>query len=100
MTKAVTKKKSASSAGDYSGLVGGISKLPDAVEHFQTPSGKSAPFSRSDLARAFPRPWSHYVLLISRSRSPEAFAFHHTAHPDEKTLAAELEKPRKQLEAR
>ena len=32
----------------------------------------------SDLARAFPLPWSHYVLLISRSRSPEAFAFYQT----------------------
>ena len=29
-----------------------------------------------DLARAFPLPWSHYVLLVSRSRSPEAFAFY------------------------
>jgi predicted nuclease of restriction endonuclease-like (RecB) superfamily len=32
----------------------------------------------SDLARAFPLPWSHYVLLIGRARSPEAFAFYHT----------------------
>jgi predicted nuclease of restriction endonuclease-like (RecB) superfamily len=31
----------------------------------------------SALARAFPLPWSHYVLLSSRSRSPEAFAFYH-----------------------
>lgn len=38
----------------------------------------SAPFQLTDLARAFPLPWSHYVLLISRSRSPEAFAFYHT----------------------
>jgi predicted nuclease of restriction endonuclease-like (RecB) superfamily len=45
---------------------------------FQTASGKSAPFALTDLARAFPLPWSHYVLLISRSRSPEAFAFYHT----------------------
>jgi predicted nuclease of restriction endonuclease-like (RecB) superfamily len=59
----------------------------------QTPSGKSAdpgirqtapgkssrsPLALSDLARAFPLPWSHYVLLTSRSRSPEAFAFYHT----------------------
>ena len=40
----------------------------------QTPS---AQFNLADLARAFPLPWSHYVLLISRSRSPEAFAFYH-----------------------
>lgn len=44
---------------------------------FQTPSEKSLPFTLADLARAFPLPWSHYVLLISRSRSPEAFAFYH-----------------------
>ena len=49
------------------------------VEICQTPSGKSgAPtLALADLARAFPLPWSHYVLLISRSRSPEAFAFYH-----------------------
>ena len=32
----------------------------------------------ADLARAFPLPWSHYVLLMGRSRSPEAFAFYQT----------------------
>jgi DUF1016 N-terminal domain len=31
-----------------------------------------------DLARAFPLPWSSYVLLISRARSPEAFVFYHS----------------------
>jgi predicted nuclease of restriction endonuclease-like (RecB) superfamily len=42
-------------------------------------SGTAAPlFALTDLARVFPLPWSHYVLLISRSRSPEAFAFYHT----------------------
>jgi len=43
----------------------------------QTLSCKSAAssFTLNDLARAFPLPWSHYVLLISRS--PEAFAFYH-----------------------
>jgi predicted nuclease of restriction endonuclease-like (RecB) superfamily len=30
-----------------------------------------------NLARAFPLPWSSYVLLISRARSPEAFIFYH-----------------------
>jgi predicted nuclease of restriction endonuclease-like (RecB) superfamily len=34
------------------------------------------PLSVSELARAFPLPWSHYVLLISRSRSPEALDFY------------------------
>lgn len=36
----------------------------------------TSPFALSDLARAFPLPWSHYVLLISRCRSPEAFSFY------------------------
>jgi hypothetical protein len=83
-----------------------IRATPSLVSHGpgnrQTPSGKSLPTQRSqaatpdgdivqtasalsslslplaDLARAFPLPWSHYVLLISRSRSPEAFAFYQT----------------------
>ncbi len=57
-----------------------LSAKSDAAGIRQTPSGKSTtpPFALSDLARAFPLPWSHYVLLISRSRSPEAFAFYHT----------------------
>ena len=38
----------------------------------------NAPFELAALARAFPLPWSHYVLLIGRSRSPEAFSFYHT----------------------
>jgi predicted nuclease of restriction endonuclease-like (RecB) superfamily len=28
------------------------------------------------LAGVFPLPWSHYVLLVRRSRSREAFAFY------------------------
>jgi predicted nuclease of restriction endonuclease-like (RecB) superfamily len=55
-----------------------ISETPSRI--FQTPSGKSStpPFALIDLARVFPLPWSHYVLLISRSRSPAAFNFYHT----------------------
>jgi hypothetical protein len=34
-------------------------------------------FSLADLLRAFPLSWSAYVLLVRRSRSPEAFAFYH-----------------------
>ena len=51
-----------------------------AANTFQSPSEKSTQpsFTLRDLARAFPLPWSHYVLLISRARSPEAFAFYHT----------------------
>jgi len=51
---------------------------PTASGISQTPSGKSSPFALSELARAFPLPWSHYILLITRTRSPEAFAFYHT----------------------
>lgn len=45
----------------------------------QTPSGKSSrpDVALRDIARVFPLPWSHYVLLTHRSRSPEAFAFYH-----------------------
>jgi predicted nuclease of restriction endonuclease-like (RecB) superfamily len=43
---------------------------------FQTMSAKYSPLAVADLARAFPLPWSHYVQLISHSRSPEAFAFY------------------------
>jgi predicted nuclease of restriction endonuclease-like (RecB) superfamily len=53
-------------------------ELP-ALENCPTPSGISARTpALADLARAFPLPWSHYVLLIGRTRSPEAFAFYHT----------------------
>lgn len=38
----------------------------------------AVPFALADLARAFPLPWSHYVLLIGRARSPEAFTFYHS----------------------
>jgi predicted nuclease of restriction endonuclease-like (RecB) superfamily len=34
-------------------------------------------FSLADVAKAFPLPWSHYVLLL-KSRSAEAFDFYHT----------------------
>ena len=47
----------------------------------QTASGKSETVSRiSDvvaLAEAFPLPWSHYVLLVRKSRSLEALDFYH-----------------------
>jgi predicted nuclease of restriction endonuclease-like (RecB) superfamily len=46
-----------------------------------TLSGQFAAASRkltlADIARAFPLPWSHYVLLMS-ARSPEARDFYHT----------------------
>ena len=66
-------------------------QLPPAVEIASTVSNESSPAANpqtlsaqsitpiavSDLARAFPLPWSHYVLLIGRSRSPESSAFYH-----------------------
>lgn len=68
-----------------------LSAKSAALEIRSTPSNKSKPeirstvsgisvqhFALADLARAFPLPWSHYVLLTGRSRSAEAFAFYHT----------------------
>ena len=37
----------------------------------------SRKFSFDELALALPLPWSHYVLLVKRSRSPEALDFYH-----------------------
>ena len=56
--------------------------MPDApkaqmVQKVQTVSAQSSlPMSMDGLVGAFTLPWSHYVLLISRSRSPEAFTFY------------------------
>ncbi|MEX2175874.1 MAG: PDDEXK nuclease domain-containing protein [Pirellulaceae bacterium] len=45
----------------------------------ETASGKLgfSGYTLAELARAFPLPWSHYVLLMRRSRSPEALEFYH-----------------------
>ena len=66
------------SADEIRRTTSSISQTPSGI--FQTPPEKSVQpsFALTDLARAFPLPWSHYVLLISRARSPEAFAFYHT----------------------
>ncbi|MDQ3815982.1 MAG: PDDEXK nuclease domain-containing protein [Armatimonadota bacterium] len=45
------------------------------IQISQTPSGK---FELTELVEKFPLPWSHYVLLMRRSRSPEARAFYET----------------------
>jgi len=37
----------------------------------------SLPFALGDLASAFRLPWSHYVMLVRRCRSPEALEFYH-----------------------
>ena len=65
----------------------GESERPETgLKIFQTPSGISpsqtsppeTPDRIKEIARTFPLPWSHYVLLVSRSRSPEALEFYHT----------------------
>ena len=43
----------------------------------QAPSGNFDPPDLRELASAFPLPWSHYVLLVSQTRSPEALEFYH-----------------------
>jgi predicted nuclease of restriction endonuclease-like (RecB) superfamily len=56
-------------------------KISEAVSR-KSPAPRSETASRISssraLADAFPLPWSHYVLLLRKSRSPEALAFYHT----------------------
>lgn len=40
-------------------------------------SGKSLLMSLAELSEVFPLPWSHYVLLLTRSNTPEALDFYH-----------------------
>jgi hypothetical protein len=62
------------SAKSADAILSAPSSISETPQIMQTPP---AQFNLADLARAFPLPWSHYVLLISRSRSPEAFGFYH-----------------------
>jgi predicted nuclease of restriction endonuclease-like (RecB) superfamily len=55
-----------------------IPETPSPVFKMPPRRSTSLPFSLAEVARAFPLPWSHYALLIRRSRSPEAFAFYQT----------------------
>ena len=64
-----------------SGEIVPTSSAESPAEIRRTPSGisgtasrSSPPFTLTDLAQAFPLPWSPYVLLLGRARSPEAFA--------------------------
>jgi hypothetical protein len=57
---------------------------PATIPQITSALSSTGHFSLADLARAFPLPWSHYVLLIRRSRSPEAFAFYHAGAPRNK----------------
>jgi predicted nuclease of restriction endonuclease-like (RecB) superfamily len=58
-----------------------LSTVSIELEVLPTTSENSATASRKltlgEVARAFPLPWSHYVLLMS-ARSPEARDFYHT----------------------
>jgi predicted nuclease of restriction endonuclease-like (RecB) superfamily len=54
-----------------------IRSTPSNPSQAQAAPLPAFPLSLAEVARAFPLTWSHYVLLISRSRSPEAFAFYH-----------------------
>jgi predicted nuclease of restriction endonuclease-like (RecB) superfamily len=55
-----------------------ISETPSRISRASSVEPTSGLFNLADVARVFPLPWSHYVLLVRRSRSPEAFAFYHT----------------------
>lgn len=55
-----------------------ISETPSRISRASTVEAASGPFNLADIARVFSLPWSHYVLLVRRSRSPAAFAFYHT----------------------
>lgn len=68
--KSLEAEKQATVSNELTGIGSTTSNI------LQTLSGKSSPLALADLARAFPLPWSHYVQLISHSRSPEAFAFY------------------------
>lgn len=61
---------SAQSSAEIRRALGDISESPSRKSF-------SLVFGLRDISRAFPLPWSHYVLLIGRSRSPEAMAFYH-----------------------
>ena len=58
------------SPAEISPTPSGISEAASRI--FQTSSGKSTEplFNLADLARAFPLPWSHYVLLIRTKHCP------------------------------
>ncbi len=56
-------------ANSESALVAAVSSQPTVP---------FAGFAFVDLMHAFPLPWSHYVLLLSRTRSPAARTFYHT----------------------
>ncbi len=55
-----------------------ISETPSRTLQTRSAQFFALPFNLAEVGRAFPLPWSHYVLLVRRSRSPEAFAFYHT----------------------
>jgi predicted nuclease of restriction endonuclease-like (RecB) superfamily len=54
-----------------------IRQTVSGVSRSLAETSKRQQINLTELARAFPLPWSSYVLLISRTRSPAAFAFYH-----------------------
>jgi predicted nuclease of restriction endonuclease-like (RecB) superfamily len=63
------------------GMRGNEGKAASAIElnaNSETLSRNSTTVDFRELARAFPLPWSDDVLLVRRSRSPEALMFYHT----------------------
>lgn len=73
-------KKISETASRKSVLTASRKKMLEISETASRKSATVSPaaFGLADLAGAFPLPWSHYVLLARRSRSPEAFAFYQT----------------------
>jgi len=61
--------------------IGPIPQTLSAESTSEPPDAGIVPTPSAQLGRpspeTFPLPWSHYVLLLSRSRSPEALAFYH-----------------------
>lgn len=94
--------------------VSGISETKPPKLEQPLEQQSSPPFALAELARTFPLPWSHYVMLIHCSSKGESLVRYATdalsskmlvreymtALPDEKTLAAEIERTRRILESR
>ncbi len=62
----------------YVTYAGGISETPSRKSLSPQSEAPSRQRALHALALRFPLPWSHYVLLVRRSRSPEARAFYET----------------------
>lgn len=75
----IRQKLSGNSSSAICQTPSGISELNiRATASLESARPRDAAFPLAEIARAFPLPWSHYVSLIGRARSPEAFDFYHT----------------------